>query len=92
MNSVSFIGFMGSCEVSCVVSSFMKSSAPRACLPAFLFNVRPVMASVGAPLAPVRDGIVISKEENYAQRFSEPGWLDVSGAIEVVAAFVGSGD
>lgn len=36
---------MGSCEVSWVVSNFIKSSAPSVCLPALLDMLSPVIGS-----------------------------------------------
>ena len=58
MNSVSFIGFMGSCEVNCVVSNFMKSSAASICLPALLDILSPVIGSFPA----VTEDVVVTGE------------------------------
>ena len=46
MNSVSFIGFIGSWEVNCVVRSFIKSSAPSICFPVFFCIAKPVIGSL----------------------------------------------
>jgi hypothetical protein len=63
MNSVSFIGFIGSWEVSWVVSSFIKSSAPSICFPALLCIDKPVIESLAgvAEAEAVKDEMSILK-------------------------------
>jgi hypothetical protein len=46
MNSVSFIGFIGSWDVNCVVRSFIKSSDPSICFPALFCIAKPVIGSL----------------------------------------------